>query len=194
MILRSQIRCLLCDNLVASIHRHDFRSCPCGSVSLDGGRDYMRVLTQASEGKLYEDASIRIKEDLTLEEGGHCLAVLRALAILRPHTPQQLGRATANQPLDMVLGSLKANIIWPSRNWEGLPSDIKVSKASVKRWLDLLVRNGLVARRTTGNNGRYRHYYRALVKLAAHPDVPDGLTKQTAAWNSTGHGSEGEDQ
>lgn len=42
-ILRSQLRCLECNDLIVSLDRHDFRSCKCGAVYLDGGRDYIRV-------------------------------------------------------------------------------------------------------------------------------------------------------
>lgn len=41
-LLRNSAKCLLCDTEIESTHRHDFRSCPCNNVSVDGGHDYRR--------------------------------------------------------------------------------------------------------------------------------------------------------
>jgi hypothetical protein len=41
---RSRIQCKKCGDVVESKHRHDFRSCSCRSVHLDGGLDYQRCL------------------------------------------------------------------------------------------------------------------------------------------------------
>lgn len=43
-IVRNRAECPLCGELVESWHRHDFRSCGCGNVSVDGGQDYLRRL------------------------------------------------------------------------------------------------------------------------------------------------------
>lgn len=42
--VRSRIKCLTCNTEIESVHRHDFRTCSCGSVSIDGGQDYQRIL------------------------------------------------------------------------------------------------------------------------------------------------------
>lgn len=39
---RNIIRCLSCDDIIESRHRHDFRWCKCGSVAVDGGKDYRK--------------------------------------------------------------------------------------------------------------------------------------------------------
>jgi hypothetical protein len=36
------LQCLDCGEIVVSLHRHDWRSCKCGKVFIDGGRDYVR--------------------------------------------------------------------------------------------------------------------------------------------------------
>lgn len=41
-ILRSRARCLDCGDVVESKHRHDFVTCSCGALFLDGGTDYVR--------------------------------------------------------------------------------------------------------------------------------------------------------
>lgn len=41
------IKCNLCQDVVFSEHRHDFKYCKCGETFVDGGTDYLR--TGASE-------------------------------------------------------------------------------------------------------------------------------------------------
>lgn len=55
MIIRNSALCLLCQEEIESKHRHDFVTCPCGNVSVDGGTDYLR---RASISGLWEDTSI----------------------------------------------------------------------------------------------------------------------------------------
>lgn len=38
----TRIRCKRCGDVIQSLSRHDFRSCKCGSVFVDGGSDYLR--------------------------------------------------------------------------------------------------------------------------------------------------------
>lgn len=42
IILRNSARCLQCGDEVESTHRHDFRTCRCGKLGVDGGHDYIR--------------------------------------------------------------------------------------------------------------------------------------------------------
>ena len=35
-------RCTRCGDVLKSEHRHDFRSCGCGAVAVDGGQSYLR--------------------------------------------------------------------------------------------------------------------------------------------------------
>lgn len=41
-ILVNKIRCNHCGDVITSEHRHDFKSCRCGRVAVDGGTDYLR--------------------------------------------------------------------------------------------------------------------------------------------------------
>ena len=41
-ILVNKIRWKKCGDIVESKDRHDFRSCKCGAVAVDGGKDYIR--------------------------------------------------------------------------------------------------------------------------------------------------------
>ena len=42
MILVNAAKCLKCDTVIQSFTRHDFRTCTCGNVFVDGGTDYIR--------------------------------------------------------------------------------------------------------------------------------------------------------
>lgn len=41
-ILVNRARCLLCNDIIESKHRHDYVSCKCGASAVDGGKDYLR--------------------------------------------------------------------------------------------------------------------------------------------------------
>lgn len=60
MIVRNSARCLACLDEVESTHRHDFKSCKCGNVFVDGGKDYLRRGCRTSA---YEDTSIITEDD-----------------------------------------------------------------------------------------------------------------------------------
>jgi hypothetical protein len=41
-IVRNAVRCLKCNDVIESRDRHDYVTCGCGAVSVDGGHDYLR--------------------------------------------------------------------------------------------------------------------------------------------------------
>ena len=41
-IIRNAARCNHCGDVIESTYRHDFVTCSCGKVSVDGGHDYLR--------------------------------------------------------------------------------------------------------------------------------------------------------
>ena len=41
-IIRNANRCNHCGDIIESISAHDFRTCRCGCVSVDGGHEYLR--------------------------------------------------------------------------------------------------------------------------------------------------------
>jgi len=40
--MRNRAKCRLCGDVVESKFRHDFQSCSCGEIFVDGGQDYLR--------------------------------------------------------------------------------------------------------------------------------------------------------
>lgn len=53
-IKRNAAKCLSCGDIIESKHRHDFVSCKCHNIAVDGGLDYIRRCGNL-EG--YEDMS-----------------------------------------------------------------------------------------------------------------------------------------
>lgn len=43
MIIRNAAQCAKCGDIVESKHRHDFASCSCGAIFVDGGKEYLRA-------------------------------------------------------------------------------------------------------------------------------------------------------
>mgnify|MGYP000724009172 CR=1 FL=1 len=42
IIISNRARCKLCEDVIESVHRHDFRYCRCGEIFVDGGKEYLR--------------------------------------------------------------------------------------------------------------------------------------------------------
>lgn len=40
----ARVKCLECGSIIQSKHRHDFTSCKCGGLSIDGGGEYCRMI------------------------------------------------------------------------------------------------------------------------------------------------------
>ena len=41
-VIRNRAQCRLCNDIIESTHRHDFVTCGCGEISVDGGLAYLR--------------------------------------------------------------------------------------------------------------------------------------------------------
>lgn len=52
-LLENAAKCLECNTRIVSTFRHDFVTCPCGNVSVDGGHDYARRVF--GEGQWVDD-------------------------------------------------------------------------------------------------------------------------------------------
>ena len=60
-IIINAAKCLLCGDIIESKFRHDFQICTCGSLHVDGGKDYLKrgwegSLTSYIEMSVYERA------------------------------------------------------------------------------------------------------------------------------------------
>lgn len=41
-IIKNQVQCRKCKDLLISTHVHDFKFCSCGAIAVDGGNEYLR--------------------------------------------------------------------------------------------------------------------------------------------------------
>ena len=61
MIIRNAAKCLKCGETIESKHRHDFVSCSCGNLFVDGGKDYIR--RGYIDGSMVQDLSVQLSEE-----------------------------------------------------------------------------------------------------------------------------------
>jgi hypothetical protein len=57
-IIRNAAKCLACGDEIESKHRHDYVTCSCGNVSLDGGRDWLSLRRCIGDWSQYRDLTI----------------------------------------------------------------------------------------------------------------------------------------
>lgn len=55
-VIRNRARCKVCGDIVESMYTHDYRSCCCGNLHVDGGHDYARRVCRGGEDS-YEELS-----------------------------------------------------------------------------------------------------------------------------------------
>ena len=69
-ITRNAVQCKSCGDIIESTYRHDFVTCSCGKVSVDGGHDYLRRCTELEDGyiELSETQSETQRETEAVEE------------------------------------------------------------------------------------------------------------------------------
>lgn len=42
MIVQNAVQCITCGDFIVSKHRHNYVTCSCGAISVDGGQEYLR--------------------------------------------------------------------------------------------------------------------------------------------------------
>jgi len=42
-LTRNALQCLVCNDIIESTHVHDFKTCSCGNLSVDGGLEYCKI-------------------------------------------------------------------------------------------------------------------------------------------------------
>ena len=46
VVVVNKAQCRQCGDIIESTHRHDFKSCKCGAIIVDGGRDYLKRMAK----------------------------------------------------------------------------------------------------------------------------------------------------
>lgn len=54
-ILKNRVQCLKCNDIIESVHVHDFKVCSCKSIHVDGGREYLK---RGGDPSLMKDMSV----------------------------------------------------------------------------------------------------------------------------------------
>lgn len=67
IIVRNRARCLKCGETIESTYTHDYKTCSCGNLSVDGGTDYIRRSYRADPDS-FEDLSEFKGPDSRLKE------------------------------------------------------------------------------------------------------------------------------
>jgi hypothetical protein len=63
MIIQNAVSCNGCGDFIVSKHRHDFVTCSCGAISVDGGQEYLRRVGTLTPGS-YVNHSWELPDDL----------------------------------------------------------------------------------------------------------------------------------
>ena len=63
MIIQNAVSCLGCGDFIVSKHRHDFVTCSCGAISVDGGQAYLRRVGSMAPGS-YIDLSWSLPDNI----------------------------------------------------------------------------------------------------------------------------------
>jgi len=63
MIIQNAVSCNGCGDFIVSKHRHDFVTCTCGAISVDGGQAYLRRIGSLAPGT-YVDLSWELPDGL----------------------------------------------------------------------------------------------------------------------------------
>ena len=122
MIIQNAVICNKCDDFIFSKHRHDFVTCKCGAISVDGGQAYLRrvgglgktpdgrnIVTEMSwelPDELYKACAEAVDEaiDTNRNKFGIANAVLRKLReadrIIADHEPRIMAE---NKDLDELM-------------------------------------------------------------------------------------------
>lgn len=64
IVLKNSVICNKCSQEIESKHRHDFVSCKCGNVAIDGGHDYKKVMgSDYTDNSIYDDGTHELRRE-----------------------------------------------------------------------------------------------------------------------------------
>lgn len=62
-IIKNSAQCAYCLDIIESKHRHDFVTCKCGRIAVDGGKDYLKRSVKEVNGGVDFEAIIELSEE-----------------------------------------------------------------------------------------------------------------------------------
>jgi hypothetical protein len=113
VIIQNAVTCLACGDFIVSKHRHDFVTCTCGAVSVDGGQEYLRRVGDFSNAmdiswslpdEVYNDCAEAVQDamDTGRNKFGIANAVMRKLREHECIVAEGMSRVMA-QNLDEIM-------------------------------------------------------------------------------------------
>lgn len=100
--MRNRAKCKKCEDVIESFHRHDFVSCKCGEISVDGGQEYFRCLAKDWANFIrVDDENNEIPVKIVAEEQK------KPLQTLQTEEPQSLTLETRLSMLDEMIKSIE---------------------------------------------------------------------------------------
>jgi hypothetical protein len=87
-IIQNEVKCTLCDDIIYSGDRHDFKYCKCGNIAVDGGMAYLRRMGNGIANGTVIDRSMGMEEQ-------HLKNVIAALEWANDNGRNNLGAALA---------------------------------------------------------------------------------------------------
>lgn len=54
VVVTNKAQCKLCNDVIESMHRHDFKWCKCGEIAVDGGKSYIKRAAKTSLDNIIE--------------------------------------------------------------------------------------------------------------------------------------------
>jgi len=61
--MRNRAKCQRCDDVIESTHRHDFKMCSCGAISVDGGSDYWKGSGRPEDFMRLDDSGKELSDE-----------------------------------------------------------------------------------------------------------------------------------
>lgn len=66
-VVNNKVQCHKCNDIIESEYGHDFKSCSCGNIAVDGGKNYLRRVGNGITDRSYTDLSETYEEEVFCE-------------------------------------------------------------------------------------------------------------------------------
>lgn len=67
ILTKNAAQCLLCNDVIESTYRHDYVSCKCGAIFIDGGTSYLRCGGDFNNFKSLAESRFPTKEEILVQ-------------------------------------------------------------------------------------------------------------------------------
>ncbi len=103
--MRNRAKCKLCNDIIESFHRHDYVTCKCGEISVDGGSDYhkCRAIDWTNFLRIDDDGNVFVPKVVDKTEEG------------QKFIPENVNKPTKQELIQALIDL--------SKSYEGLPID-----------------------------------------------------------------------